>query len=114
MRHPRRRTVAEQIHIQLIEAAVDTGFGLIDDAKDYRASGEPELSSHALEEAGKTAADIEDHMQRLGDSESWPFFHLVAELPFSLHKTRPAQTKLFSARHLLICSFPTSMDNNAQ
>ena len=80
MPHPRRRTVAEQVHIQLIEAAVESGFGLIDDARDYRASGEPELSSRALQEAGKTAADLEDHLRRLGDSESWPFSLLVAEL----------------------------------
>ena len=80
MPHPRRRTVAEQVHIQLIEAAVETGFGLIDDARDYRASGESELSSRALKEAGKTAADLEGHLQRLGDSESWPFLLLVAEL----------------------------------
>jgi hypothetical protein len=78
--HPRRRTVAEQVHIQLIEAAVETGFGLIDDARDFRASGESELSSRALEEAGKTAADLEDHLRRLGDSKSWPFLLLVAEL----------------------------------
>ena len=80
MPHPRRRTVAEQVHIQIIEAAVETGFGLIDDARNYRASGEPELSSRALKEAGKTAAEVEDHLQRLGDSESWPFSLLVAEL----------------------------------
>jgi hypothetical protein len=78
--HPRGLTVAEQVHIQLIEAAVETGFGLIDDARDYRASGAPELSSRALQEAGKTATDIEDHLQRLGDSESWPFSLLLAEL----------------------------------
>ena len=80
MPHPRRRTVAEQVHIQLIEAAVDTGFGLIDDAKDYRASGEPELSSLALREAGKTVAYIEGRLQQLGENESGPFLFLVAEL----------------------------------
>jgi hypothetical protein len=78
--HPRRRTVAEQVHIQLIEAAVDTGFGLIDDAKDYRASGEPELSSRALKEAGEAVTYIEGRLQQLGGNESRPFLLLVAEL----------------------------------
>ena len=80
MPHPRGRTVAEQVHIQLIEAAVDTGFGLIDDAKDYRASGEAELSSRALKEAGETVTDIEGRLQQLGENGSIPFLFLVAEL----------------------------------
>jgi hypothetical protein len=78
--HPRGRTVAEQVHIQLIEAAVDTGFGLIDDAKDYLASGEPELSSRALKEAGETVTYIEGRLHQLGENESRPFLLLVAEL----------------------------------
>lgn len=59
---------------------MDIGFGLVDDAKAYRASGQAELTSRVLQEVAGVLADIEERLKRLGDSESGPFRLLVAEL----------------------------------
>jgi len=72
--------VADQVLVQLIEADVDIGFALLDDAKTYRASGQPEFSLRVLQEAANIVADIERRLGELGDSESAPFLPLVAEL----------------------------------
>ncbi len=74
------RNLADRILIELIEADVEIGFSLVDEAKDYRASGQPEFSSRILQVAEDTVADIERRLQRLGDSESGPFDSLVTEL----------------------------------
>lgn len=73
------RTVADAMAIQLVEADVEIGFALVDQAKDYRASAQPEFM-RALQAAGAVVADIERRLQRLGDSESGPFHPLVTEL----------------------------------
>jgi hypothetical protein len=78
--HPRRRNVTDQVLIQFIEADVEIGFGLVDEAKAYRLSGRPEFGSRALLDATEIVADIERRLQQIGDSESAPFLHLVAEL----------------------------------
>jgi hypothetical protein len=75
-----RRKVADQVLVQLIEADVDIGFALLDEARAYRASGQQEVSSRALQEAADIVADIERRLQGLGDSEAEPFLPLVAEL----------------------------------
>ena len=80
MPHPSRRKVADQVLIQLIEADVDIGFALLDDAKTYRALGQTEASLSALQGAIEILADIERRLQELGESESQPFLPLVAEL----------------------------------
>ena len=80
MAYPKRRKLADKILIQLIEADVDIGFGLVDEAKAFRASGQPEFSSRALQDAEDIISDIEHRLQRLGDSESGPFLPLVTEL----------------------------------
>jgi hypothetical protein len=77
---PMRRKVADQVLIQLIEADVDIGFALLDEAKAYRLSGQSDFSSHALQQAKDIVVDIERRLQELGDSESVPFLPLVAEL----------------------------------
>jgi hypothetical protein len=78
--HPARRKVALQVLIQFIEADVDIGFGLVDEARACRASGQMEFSLRALQESTEILADIERRLQELGDSESEPFLPLVAEL----------------------------------
>ncbi len=78
--HPMGRKAADKVLVQLIEADVDIGFGLVDEAKAYRASGQPEFSSRALQDAADVLADIDRRLQQLGDSESGPFHPLVAEL----------------------------------
>lgn len=80
MPHPTRRNVAEQVSIQLIEADVDIGFALVDEAKAYRTAGQHEFSTRALQDATEILADIDRRLQRLGDSECGPFLPLVAEL----------------------------------
>jgi hypothetical protein len=74
------RKVADKITIQLIEADVEIGFALVDEAKAYLASGQPEFSSRALQDAEDAVADLERRLERLGDSESGPFHPLVTEL----------------------------------
>lgn len=80
MPHPMGRTLADRILIEFIEADVEIGFRLVDEAKAYHASGQPEFSSRTIQVAEDIVADIEHRLQRLGDSESWPFGPLVTEL----------------------------------
>jgi len=78
--HPKRRKLADKILVQLIEADVDIGFGLVDEARAFHASGQPAFSSRALHDAEDVLADIVRRLQRLGESESVPFHPLVTEL----------------------------------
>ena len=80
MPHPKARKLADKVLIQLIEADVEIGFGLVDEAKAYRESGQTEFSSRALQDAKDIIADIERRLKRLEVSESSPFDSLVAEL----------------------------------
>ena len=84
-----RRKVADQVLIQLIEADVDIGFALLDEAKAYRLSGQSDFSSHALQQAKDIVVDIERRLQELGDSESVPFLPLVAELRNEIAAVKP-------------------------
>jgi len=86
---PMRRKVADQVLIQLIEADVDIGFALLDEAKAYRLSGQSDFSSHALQQAKDIVVDIERRLQELGDSESVPFLPLVAELRNEIAAVKP-------------------------
>lgn len=80
MPQPTRRKAADQVRIQLVEADVDIGFALVDEAKAYFASGHPEFSSRALQQAAEIVFDIERRLERLGSSEAGPFQPLLAEL----------------------------------
>ena len=80
MPQPMRRKVSDQVLVQLIEADVESGFGLIDEAKAYRIQGNSEFSSRALEEAEAVIADIERRLAQMGDSDAAPFQPLVDEL----------------------------------
>jgi hypothetical protein len=80
MPNPMRRTASDQMMVQLVEADVEIGFGLVDEAKAYRAHGQAEFSSRALKEAEGIVVDIEQRLQRLGEVEAGPFHALVAEL----------------------------------
>ena len=75
-----RRKVVEQVLIQLIEADVDIGFGLVDEAHAYRLSGQLEFCLRALHDASEIVADIERRLAEQGDSKAWPFLPLLAEL----------------------------------
>ena len=80
MSQPMRRKVSEQVMVQLIEADVESGFGLVDEARAYRAQGNGQFSARALQEADVIVLDIEQRLAKLGDSEAAPFLLLVAEL----------------------------------
>lgn len=84
MAQPKRRKLAEKVLIQLIEADVEIGFGLVDEAKAFHASGQREFSLRALHDAEDILVDIEHRLQRLGDSESVPFHPLVTELRYEI------------------------------
>jgi hypothetical protein len=75
-----RKTSSEQVRIQFLEAGIESGFALVDEAKSYRAQGQPSFSSRVLGEASEIAADIERRLQQLAKSEAEPFFPLVVEL----------------------------------
>jgi hypothetical protein len=75
-----RRKVSYQVMVQLIEADVESGFGLVDEAKAYRIQGNDQFSTRALEAAAAVVADIEQRLAQLGETEAAPFIPLVAEL----------------------------------
>lgn len=80
MSHLTRSELSNKILIQLIEADVEIGFGLVDEAKAYRASGQHDFSLRAIHDAEDIVADIEQRVGGLGHSESAPFGPLVTEL----------------------------------
>ncbi len=80
MAYPMRRKVANQVAIQLIEADVDIGFALLDEARTFRAYGQPALCAHVLGEAADIVADIQRRLQELECSEAGAFRSLVVEL----------------------------------
>ena len=80
MSHPMRRNVADKIAVQFIEADVEAGFALVDEARACRASGQSQFSSRVRQDFEEIIADIERRLQRLGDSESRPFHSLITEL----------------------------------
>ncbi len=89
MPQPKRRKIAQQVGVQLIEADVETGFALVDEAKDYVASGQMEAAVKVLREAAKVVVDIEQRLQRIGGSESAPFQPLITELRDELAAVDP-------------------------
>jgi hypothetical protein len=80
MSQPIRRKVSDQVLVQLIEADVESGFGLVDEARAYRMHGNPEFSCRALQDAEAIVADIEQRLAQLPECEAGPFRPLVAEL----------------------------------
>ena len=80
MSHPLKGKSKDKVLVELIEADVDIGFGLVDEAKTYLASGQPELMSRVLQDAAAVVADIECRLRQLGDSEARPFHPLLTEL----------------------------------
>jgi len=69
--------LAYKILVQLIEADVETGFALVDQAKVLPCLGPAEFSSRVLQVAEDTVADIERRLQRLGDLNLDPFIPLL-------------------------------------
>jgi hypothetical protein len=80
MSHPMRRSVAEKNAVQLIEADVEAGFALVDEARAFSASGQSHFTSRIRQDAEEIVADVERRLEKLGDSESRPFQPLIAHL----------------------------------
>ena len=80
MPQPERRKVLDQVLIQLIEADVESGFSLVDEAKAYRLQGNRDFSCRALQQAEAIVADIERRLTAFKDSEARPFLPLLTEL----------------------------------
>jgi hypothetical protein len=78
--HPITGKLRDKIFVELIEADVEIGFGLVDEAKAYRSSGRAELAMRVLQDAAVVFADIESRLAQLGASGSSPFKSLVTEL----------------------------------
>ena len=78
--HPIGGELSDKVLIELIEADVDIGFGLVDDAKTYLVSGQSELIVRVLQDAAAVVSDIERRLQQMGDYESAAFHPLIAEL----------------------------------
>ncbi len=89
MPHPIGRKVADKVTTQLIEADVEIGFALVDEAKAYNASGQPEFSSRVRHDAEEVIADIERRLRQLGDFASGPFHLLVSELRNEIARLGP-------------------------
>ena len=75
---------ADKLRLQWIEADVEIGFGLIDDARAYQASGQSEFSSRALRDAAAVVADIETRTKQLAVCAAQPFLPLLAELRYEI------------------------------
>jgi hypothetical protein len=78
--HPATGKSREKILVELVEADVDIGFGLIDDAKTYLAAGQAGFTVRVLQDVAGVIADIQRRLQQLGEAESLPFQALLAEL----------------------------------
>ena len=78
--HPVRGTARDKLQVELIEADVEIGFGLVDDARAYTASGQPELTARALQTAATVLADMERRLHEMGESASAPFQALIVGL----------------------------------
>jgi hypothetical protein len=66
--------------VQLVEADVEAGFSLVDDAASQHCRGNLDFSKRALEQAEAILRDIEQRLVQLGLEESEPFLPLVDEL----------------------------------
>jgi len=91
MPQPARRKASDQMMVQLIEADVDIGFGLVDEARAYLFNGQADFSSRALQNAEEVVADIERRLEQLGEAAA-PFLPLVAELRNEIsaaHREKP-------------------------
>jgi len=81
--HPHR--AAERIRVELIEADVEIGFGLVDSALGELHAGNLPFARRALQDAEKVLIDIEECLQGLDAEQSRPFGLLVDELRKAVH-----------------------------
>jgi len=76
---------AERVRVELIEADVDIGFGLLDSALGELHAGNLVFARRALEDAEKVLIDVEKRLQELDSEHSRPFGPLVDRLRRAVH-----------------------------
>ncbi len=76
---------AERIRVELIEADVEIGFGLVDSALGELHAGNLPFAQRALQDAEKVLIDIGQRLQELDAQHSRPFGPLVDELRRAVH-----------------------------
>jgi len=89
MPQPEKRTRADRVLVDLVEADVDIGFSLVDVATTEFCRGNPASGERALREAEAIVTDIEQRLLRLDSSGSAPFRQLVTELRREIDAARP-------------------------
>ena len=89
MPQPEKRTRADRVLIDLVEADVDIGFSLVDVATTQFCRGNLASGERALREAGDIVSDIEQRLLRLASPESEPFRSLVTELRREIEAAKP-------------------------
>jgi hypothetical protein len=76
---------SERIRVELVEADVEIGFGLVDSALGELHAGDLPFAQRALQDAEKVLIDIEQSLQELDTEHSRPFGPLVDELRRAVH-----------------------------
>jgi len=71
--------------VELIEADVEIGFGLVDSALGELSVGNLSFAQRALQDAQKVLVDIDQRLQELDAEHSRPFGPLVDELRKAVH-----------------------------
>ena len=71
--------------MELIEADVEIGFGLVDSALGELSVGNLSFAQRALQDTQKVLVDIDQRLQELDAEHSRPFGPLVDELRKAVH-----------------------------
>ena len=82
--HQHQHRASERFQLELIEADVDIGFGLVDSALGELRVGNLPFAQRALRDAENVLTDIEQRMHQLDAGRSRPFGPLVDELRKSI------------------------------
>ena len=75
---------SERIQVELIEADVDIGFGLVDSALGELRAGNLTFARRALQDAEKVLLDIDERLRQIDEERRGPFGPLVDELRKSI------------------------------
>jgi hypothetical protein len=73
MRKEPNHRASDRVRVELIEADVDIGFGLVDDALEEFHDGNVQFARAALDDAEKVLADIQSRLASVDDARRAPF-----------------------------------------
>ncbi len=79
---------ADRLRTELLEAAVEQGFALIDLAEEAALRGQNFEATQVLHDAERVLADIDQRLAQMQVAQSRPFIALIAELRRSLENAR--------------------------